>query len=329
MAYISEETTKSRYSKDTSKEKEGVMNKLRQDATTGKGPRSGKGRTDHEYNQTEGEYLEAPGGGTPMDKGETYIEAENPDAAAELRKKDPSTPVRVMQPRDEEGRFTYNSANRRPLKYGPTRGTTIPPFLKNVKITYADKGKGGFVQGGKVYKMPDMSAEDFIKAAQEYVKEGNSQFGKLSEKAEAKRGRRSKAEQEAKERGETTVTGGKQDYHTMEGGQDIGAFKEKFVENLREEAKKKMDKEFDEKTVNAIKNHDFDSFDSDTIEFFDRVEKMCDKIGMDDNTKDVAIADIMNKIGEGKIKSPFDAINSLFLSYHKKTYGKGRVDKRV
>ena len=50
-----------------------------------------------------GEYQEAPGGGTPLAAGQ---KAPSKEWVAENRK---------MQPRDENGQFTYNSANAKPL----------------------------------------------------------------------------------------------------------------------------------------------------------------------------------------------------------------------
>jgi hypothetical protein len=114
-----------------------------------------------------GDYQESTGGGTPMKKGDKidYV-ADNPQEAEMYKKDHPSAIVRVQQPRNEDGQFTYNSANRRTLKYGPSRGETVPPFLLGAKLTFAKKsGKGAFVtEAGKKYSLPEdiTSAEKFV-----------------------------------------------------------------------------------------------------------------------------------------------------------------------
>lgn len=114
-----------------------------------------------------GSFQESTGGGTPMRKGEKidYV-ADNPQEAETYKKDNPGAIVRVQQPRDDNGQFTYNSANRRPLKYGPSRGETVPPFLLGVRLTFAKKsGKGALVtEEGKKYALPDdiRSEEEFI-----------------------------------------------------------------------------------------------------------------------------------------------------------------------
>lgn len=70
-----------------------------------------------------GTYKEATGGGEPIPKGQKR-----------------TTQKRVMQPRDEFGQFTYNAANKKELKYGPSRGTTIPPYLRTKKL-HSESGK--------------------------------------------------------------------------------------------------------------------------------------------------------------------------------------------
>ena len=114
-----------------------------------------------------GQFQESTGGGTPMEKGETIDYVADSTQEAETYKKDnPNAIVRVKQPRDKGGKFTYNSANRRPLKFGPSRGKTVPPFLLGAKLTFAKKsGKGAFVtEEGKKYSLPDniKSADEFI-----------------------------------------------------------------------------------------------------------------------------------------------------------------------
>lgn len=103
-----------------------------------------------------GDYKESTGGGTPMQKGDKidYV-ADNPQEAESYKKDHPSAIVRVQQPRDEDGQFTYNSVNKRGLKYGPSRGKTVPPFLRGMEVAFAQKsGEGSLILDGKRYKPP-------------------------------------------------------------------------------------------------------------------------------------------------------------------------------
>lgn len=132
-----------------------------------------------------GDYQEAAGGGTPMKKGQkvSYV-ANTVEEAHQYRKDHPGAIVRVNQPRDEEGHFTYNSANERELEYGPSRGKTIPPFLKDMEISFAKKsGQGSIVMDGKRYKplVAFKSAAEFVQMFKEYSKEDDSFIGKLGE----------------------------------------------------------------------------------------------------------------------------------------------------
>jgi len=154
-----------------------------------------------------GNYKEATGGGTPIPKGETL--AEHPEAK------------RVMQPRDEDGRFTYNAVNFKELKTKESRGTTVPPFLRGVKINFAAKSESGkeyFWHDGKRYEVDlgDMNQEEFAKTFRKYkgeLEDGSLVFGegdkeyKLSpEVGKAKPGAYSKAELKSKGKGDATHT---------------------------------------------------------------------------------------------------------------------------
>lgn len=127
-----------------------------------------------------GTYEEFAGGGTPMAKGQKidYV-ADDPKDAAEYRRKHPDALVRVSQPRDRDGQFTYNSANKKELEYGPSRGKTPPPFLVGMRITFAKKsGKGALVDiDGKKYTLPDniKTKEQFFEMCQQY-REKNLDF---------------------------------------------------------------------------------------------------------------------------------------------------------
>lgn len=131
-----------------------------------------------------GTYQESTGGGTPIPKGEKL--KDHPEAK------------RVSQPRDEDGKFTYNAVNLKGLKYGPSRGTTVPPFMRGVEMTFATK-KGGnsTVSNGKVFKTEvSMSADEFMDSMQEYLETEGGFKAILDAKVSGKKGRRSSAEKE-------------------------------------------------------------------------------------------------------------------------------------
>lgn len=138
-----------------------------------------------------GEFAEAPGGGKPLPKG---AKAPSKEWVKENRK---------MQPRDTDGTFTYNSANKKPLEYGPSRGKTVPPFLSGVKLTFAKKsGRGAVIMpDGKMFRLPEniKTASDFVRSYMEYRKmddtflgfngSGEIEFGSLSSKAAGRGGK--------------------------------------------------------------------------------------------------------------------------------------------
>lgn len=129
-----------------------------------------------------GEYKESTGGGTPMAKGQKidYV-ADNAQEAQAYRKEHPGELVRVNQPRDEEGHFTYNSANLRGLEY-PSRGKTIPPFLRDVELAFGIKsGQGSIIMGGKRYKplVAFKTKSEFAKMFTEYSEKDDAFVGKL------------------------------------------------------------------------------------------------------------------------------------------------------
>lgn len=129
-----------------------------------------------------GDYKESTGGGTPMAKGQKidYV-ADNAKEAQAYRKEHPDALVRVNQPRDEEGHFTYNSANLRGVEY-PSRGKTIPPFLRGVELAFGIKsGQGSIVMGGKKYKplVAFKTKSEFVKMFTEYSEKDDTFVGKL------------------------------------------------------------------------------------------------------------------------------------------------------
>ena len=141
-----------------------------------------------------GTYEENTGGGTPLAKGEKL--KDHPEAH------------RVMQPRDENGQFTYNSANRKPLKYGPSRGTTIPPFLTGINMTFAiKKGDTSIVFDNAIWKSElNITANEFFNSFKQYDTSIEGGFKILQEgKMSKKKGAKSKFEKAVLESGEKGV----------------------------------------------------------------------------------------------------------------------------
>ena len=142
-----------------------------------------------------GNYDEHPGGGKPLKRGEKA-----PSKSWVLQH-------RQMQPRDEEGKFTYNAVNNKPLKY-PSRGETIPPFLKDVNLdNLVRKGKVTIIHNGNRYTtILDGDVEEFIRSFQVYDKDKG--FGEWSKELTKKRGRVSKEEKAAIASGQDQIIGG-------------------------------------------------------------------------------------------------------------------------
>ena len=135
-----------------------------------------------------GNYTESTGGGTPLKKGEKL--KDHPEAK------------RVMQPRDEDGQFTYNSVNGKELKYGPSRGTTVPPFLRGVKLTFCEPGTKLKIDGDDGIKIKimtiDMTVDEIVNACKEYIESEEGFAGMGEGSSITKKGRKSKEETEAK-----------------------------------------------------------------------------------------------------------------------------------
>ncbi len=134
-----------------------------------------------------GHYSMSTGGGTPLKKGEKL--KDRPDAK------------RVLQPRDEEGHFTYNSVNGIPLKDGPSRGTTVPPMLRGMKLTFCTKGTVLKLEGENGIKTKimtiDMSVEEMVNACKYYIEEESGFAGMGEGSSITKKGRKSQEEKEA------------------------------------------------------------------------------------------------------------------------------------
>ena len=111
-----------------------------------------------------GHFSESTGGGTPLAKGEKL--KDHPEAK------------RVQQPRDEDGKFTYNSVNGLELKYGPSRGVTVPPILRGVVFTFYAKGskiKVETPEGKKLINMMsfDANKDEMVNLFKYYFKHGD------------------------------------------------------------------------------------------------------------------------------------------------------------
>lgn len=94
-----------------------------------------------------GEYREAPGGGTPAKgggrgaMGGKFYVVDNKEQAEDIKDKEPNAKIRYNQPRTEDGQFTYNSANAKPLYSGKSRGdSTDVPWLAGIDLTFLEKG---------------------------------------------------------------------------------------------------------------------------------------------------------------------------------------------
>lgn len=134
-----------------------------------------------------GTFDEGYGGGTPIDAGKKAPNDEWKRAH------------RVKQPRDAEGKFTYNSANAKELKYGPSRGITTPPFLLGLKMPNVIKKGTATVIDGKTYVIQsDMTLDEFIDKCKDKLE--MDKFAK--EIIGRKKGRKSEAEKEQMEKGE-------------------------------------------------------------------------------------------------------------------------------
>lgn len=131
-----------------------------------------------------GHYKESYGGGTPLKAGEK--------APSKQWVED----NRVMQPRDEDGKFTYNAVNGKELKFPSTRGTTMSPLLKGAKLTFIRAGDKFKFEDGKI--VMSVGNVDLSGLLREYTSLGFDDQTELSDELFIKKeGRRSKVEQEA------------------------------------------------------------------------------------------------------------------------------------
>jgi hypothetical protein len=145
-----------------------------------------------------GHYDEGTGGGDPLKKGEHFEVADTPEEAEKMREQNPGTKVRVNQPRNADGTFGYNSQNARKLKYGPSRGTTVPDFLRGVDLLFLEKGTSMVMEGenGIEYYLStiNMTKEQLVENCKHYIESTEGFAGLHEGMMTKKKGRHSKEE---------------------------------------------------------------------------------------------------------------------------------------
>lgn len=145
-----------------------------------------------------GTYQEAPGGGTAVDGGgrgamkKNFKVVNSKEEADAIREENPKAVIRYNQPRDEDGRFTYNSANGKPIQEDKSRGVTVPPFLRGAKMVFATK-KRGIVSEGTTWNFNiNMTAGELTSKFQDIFRAKNA-----ADSVERKKGRKSNVEKQA------------------------------------------------------------------------------------------------------------------------------------
>lgn len=176
-----------------------------------------------------GQFEENAGGGTPAQGGgrgamkKKFVLADDPDDPAAQKAKAEGKPVRYMQPRDDDGRFTYNSANAKKLYYGEkSRGVTDVPFLGGKLVEKIEKEGTDVVIGQDklsylfhnkeltAYKAKEELREYMTNhGKKDYTDSGKNIINKQEQAYEHKKGRKSAAEQQALQQGVTGKIGEK------------------------------------------------------------------------------------------------------------------------
>ena len=156
-----------------------------------------------------GEYNEDVGGGTPGAKGGrgsmggNFLVFDDPDDPEAIKAKKAGKKVRYTQPRDDNGQFTYNSANGKGLSTENSRGYTDPPFLAGVDLTFINKGnvlkyerEDGETR--RVISTIDMTGQELVNACKVYFKTEGGFLGVIGTGI-TKKGRETKQEEQTKE----------------------------------------------------------------------------------------------------------------------------------
>lgn len=136
------------------------------------------------FGNNAGTFKESWGGGKPLKAGE------------KAPSRDWVEKNRVMQPRDEEGKFTYNAVNLKDLKYGPSRGKTAVPIIKGELFDRIFRKKEVVVvdEKGRAKIIVNSNYKDFDTTLKEYSQKAGFGVGR-----ETKKGRWSKEERKAQE----------------------------------------------------------------------------------------------------------------------------------
>lgn len=141
-----------------------------------------------DFGNEAGTFKEYAGGGTPLKKGEKA-------PSKEWVEKN-----RVMQPRDEDGKFTYNAVNLKDLKYGPSRGKTrMPLFKKDLFDKFFAKNEVGIINAKTKARVIVKSFED-MESFEQTFKEYREKSGMGFMNTSNKRGRWSNKEKETLEK---------------------------------------------------------------------------------------------------------------------------------
>ena len=156
-----------------------------------------------------GSYGEDTGGGTPKQDGggrgamnKNFVVADSPDDPKAVQAKAQGKKVRYLQPRLDNGQFTYNSANRKKLYYPKSRGETVPPFLigMNANWLFNKKGEHTAILDGHVLilKNTKWTADSLYETCKQYITEGKKGFDKVTNADfVGKKGSQSKEEKQA------------------------------------------------------------------------------------------------------------------------------------
>lgn len=156
-----------------------------------------------------GEYNEDVGGGTPGAKGgrgsmgKNFLVFDDPDDPEAIKAKKAGKTVRYTQPRDENGQFTYNSANGKGLSTENSRGYTDPPFLAGVDLTFINEGnvlkyKREDGETRRVISTINMTGQELVNACKVYFKTEGGFLGVIGTGI-TKKGAESKTEKQTKE----------------------------------------------------------------------------------------------------------------------------------
>lgn len=270
-----------------------------------------------------GEYQEATGGGEPIPKGQKM-----------------TTQKRVMQPRDENGQFTYNAANKKPLKYGPSRGKTTPPYLRIKNTEIEEKEGERRVRKENIWdvtvKLSGYDKEQLIKDCREYVKgykdkdheEGFKYRTDLGDVTFTKKsGAKSRAEKAAimsDYKGDVKdlkFSGDKEQLTSdwkefKESGIKTSKYKGSLTKKEPGQIKPKAPKapRFVKEDINLAKN-DLEGFKKKYKNELGKISRMVDKSGVRVN-----LNKIIGLVGEGKLKSISEIENVVkrYIEKHKK-----------